>query len=297
VRSAAGSAIMAPMGAPRPAALRRIAAIPLLLLLAGTQAACITRSVRKLAFDEDYTEVYLRSEKKGTRTIPRGYEHPVHIAQVRMAHILSRIDLRRKDDQERVPAIPLETLFVIAEGVSTALAEADPNQAVVVQSIRRDKHWGIFERKYLTSLLVYAKDGLLFVQISRSDWEIPRNRRERLPETHVGEYPRDFRLVVERGMALADQQTAAVDWRDPIFKKPTRTRVTATGRVVRRTILMESPEGEDETDYGPELSGELSPEQLRALADLEEERRSGEISEGEYASRRSQILRGDASAP
>jgi hypothetical protein len=297
VRSAAGSAIMAAMGAPPQAALRRAAALSLLLPLAATQVACVTRSARTLAFKQDYTEVYLRSEKKGMKTVPKGYEHPVYIAQVRMAHILSRIDLRRKDDQERVPAIPLETLFVIAEGASKALAEANPNQAVAVQSIRRDKHWGIFERQYLTSLLVYMKDGLLFVQISRSDWEIPRDHKLRLPETYVGEFPRDFRLVVERGMALADQQTAAVDWRDPIFKKPTRTRVTPTGRVVRRTILMESPEGEDETDYGPELSGELTPEQLRALADLEEERRSGSISESEYTSRRSQILRGEGSAP
>ena len=98
-------------------------------------------------------------------------------------------------------------------------------------------------------------------------------------------------------MMLVDQQAVAVEWRDPIFQKPTRTRLTPGGKVVRRTILMESLE--DETDYGPrpQLSDELSPEQLRALADLEEQRRSGNISEGQYNARRNRILRGETEAP
>ena len=274
----------------------RIALVALLGLLAGANSACMTRSVRELAFDENYTKVYLRTQARGFSTVEQGYEHPIHIAPVRLAHVLSRIDLRRQDkNQERTPAVPLETLFLISKGASKALAAANSNQAVAVQSIRRDKHWGVFERQYLTSMLLHMKGGLLYVQISRSDWEIPRDRKERLPETHEGKYPRKFRLVVERGMALADQQTAAVDWRDPVFAKPSRTRVTPTGKVVRRTILMESLE--DDTEYGPQVTGDLSPEQLRALADLEERRRGGEISEGDYNSRRSQILRGGAIAP
>lgn len=279
-----------------PRRVARSARLLLLFLLALAQPACITRPVREVAFDQDYTTVYLRSEKKGTRTLQKGYQHPAHIAQVRMANILSRIDLRRKEEKERVPAVPLDSLFLIAQGVSKALAEANPNQAVVVQSIRRDKHWGIFERQYLTSMLIYMKADLLYVQISRSDWEVPRERKERLPETHEGDFPRDFRLVVERGMALADQQTAAVDWRDPIFKRATRTRITPSGKVVRRQILMESVE-DDDAGEGAVLSGELTPEQLRALADLEEARREGTISESEYASRRSAILRSGKPAP
>jgi hypothetical protein len=294
VRTGAASAIIEPVSAHLSSPRRLLGAL-LLVLLAGTQAACITRSVRSLAFEQDYTKVLLRSEAKGLTTVPKGYEHPTHIAPVRLAHILSRIDLRRAKDQKRVPAVPLETLFLIAEGAAEALTQADPNQAVAVQSIRRDKHWGVFERQYLTSLLLYMQDGLLYVQISRSDWEIPRNHRQRLPETHVGKHPHKFRLVIESGMALADAQTAAVDWRNPVFKKPTRTRVTGTGKVVRRTILMESLE--DDTEFGPQLTGDVSPEQLRALADLEEARRAGSISESEYSSMRAQFLRGDAPAP
>jgi hypothetical protein len=278
----------------------RLAAILLLALLAGASSACVTRTSRQTVFVQGQTEVILRSQKKGGRAIDRGFEHPVTIAPVRVSHILSRIDMREKNgkDSKRVPAIPLETLFVIAEGIAEGLQAADSSQEVVVQSVRRGKHLGIFDRHYLTSLLCYMMDGRLYIHVSRADWEIPvRRDRDRLPETHVGEHPLKFRLLVDRGMSLVDEQAVAVDWRDTIFKKPTRTRMTPGGKVVRRTILMETME--DDTDYGPNptVSEELTPKQLRALADLEDARLRGEVSESEYSARRNQILRGEADAP
>ncbi len=283
----------------RTRARRRIAAFALLAVLAGASSACITRTVRTTVVDDGYTAVMLRSQEKGGEPIDRGFEHPVTIAPVRLAHILSRIDLRPEDGKEakRVPAVHLDSLFTIADGMAQALQQADSSQEIVVQSIRRSRHLGIFDRNYLTSLLCYMKDDLLYIHISRSDWEVPVQREKRLPETHVGKYPLEFRLVVEKGMMLVDHQAVAVEWRDPIFRKPTRTRITPSGKVVRRTILMESLE--DETDYGPrpQMSDDLSPAQLRALADLEEQRRSGNISEGQYNARRNRILRGEAEAP
>lgn len=277
-------------------ARRRIAEFLLFALICGASTACITRTVRDTVFDDGYTTVILRSQTRGGKPIDKGFEHPITIAPVRMAHILSRIDLRHKVDKElkRVPAIHLDSLFTIADGISQALEKADSSQEIVVQSIRRSRHLGVFDRHYLTSLLCYIRDDLLYIHISRSDWEIPVQRDRPLPETHVGKHPLDFRLVTEKGMMLVDPQAVAVEWRDPIFRKPTRTRITPGGKVVRRTILMESLE--DETDAGPppEWSENLSPEQLRALADLEEERRSGKISEGEYDARRKRILRGEA---
>jgi hypothetical protein len=274
----------------------RIAELLLFALICCASSACITRTVRETVFEEDYTTVMLRSQRRGGDPIDKGFDHPVTIAPVRMAHILSRIDLRKKVDgaPKRIPAIHLDSLFTIADGISQGLEKADSSQEIVVQSIRRTKRLGLFDRQYLTSLLCYMRDDLLYIHISRSDWEIPVQRDKRLPETHVGKHPLDFRLVVEKGMMLADPQAVAVEWRDPIFRKPTRTRITPGGKVVRRTILMESLE--DETDYGaqPQWSESLSPEQLRALADLEEERRSGKISEGEYDARRKRILRGEA---
>jgi hypothetical protein len=283
----------------RTRAQERIATFVLLALVAGASSACVTRTVRQTIVDDGSTQVILRGQKRGGKTIDKGFEHPVTIASVRLAHILSRIDLRHKDGEERkrIPAIHLDSLFTIADGMAQALRKADSSQEIVVQSIRRSKRMGIFDRNYLTSLLCYMRDDLLYIHISRSDWEVPVQRSDRLPETHVGKYPLEFSLVVEKGMMLVDHQAVAAEWRDQIFRKPTRTRLTPSGKVVRRTILMESLE--DETDYGPrpQMSEDLSPEQLRALADLEEQRRSGKISEGQYNASRNRILRGESQAP
>jgi hypothetical protein len=275
------------------------ARVPVVLLfaLAAASAGCITRPVSEKVFDDGYTSVMLRTEKRGFTAVPKGYEHPAVISPVRMAHILSRIDLRwaKDENNERVPAIPLDTLFIIAKGMVEALEKANPDQAVVVMSIRRDRHLAIFERQFLTSLIAYMQDDLLYIHLSRPDWEIPPRRKEDLPEPSLGDHPLKFRLVVDRGMTLgADHQSVAVQWRDEIFRKATRTRVTSTGRVVRREVLMESLEDETvfEKPAAPPADN-LSPEQLRALADLEEARQNGEVTETEYTGRRDKILRGE----
>jgi hypothetical protein len=277
----------------------RLITLGLTLGLVAASTGCITRTVRDTVFDDGYSKVILRSSKKGRQVVPRGFDHPLTIAPVRIAHILSRIDLRRDDEKrsEREPAIPLETLFTVAEGISEGLKKATADQELAVQSIRRDKHWGLFDRFYLTSLLCFVREGLFYVYISRSDWEVPADRRDRLPETWAGKHALDFRLVVERDMTLVDEQGVAVDWRDPLYAKPTRTRIAPGGKVVRRTILMETLE--DDTDYGPrpEVGADLTPGQLRALADLEEARRNGELSEAEYTAERNRILRGESPAP
>jgi len=270
-------------------------AIPLLVAagIAVFSAGCITRTLREDVYTSDYTRVFLRGEKRGGDPVDRGFEHPAGISAVRVANILSRVDLRIevKKGSDRVPAIPTKTIYIIAEGVSKALAAADSSQEVVVLSILREKRWGIFDRKYLTSFLAYVNDELLYLHFSRSDWEVPQRRADRLPEPHVGEHVMKFRVLPARGMAVVDEQSVAVAWRDPIFQQPSRVRTLPGGKVVRRTILMETP-GEEEP--GPaELPANLSPQTLRRLADLEDERRDGAISEGEYELRRREILRTD----
>lgn len=292
-RSAAGFAILC---GPMPM-LRPRWTTPLLLALAASLSlACFTRTTRETVFDDGYTEVILRSKTQGGEPIDRGFGHPLAIAPVRVAHLLSRIDLRTQNakKKERRPAVPTETLYTIADAVSNALKEADSSQEIVVQSIRRTKRWGVFDRFYLTSLLCYVQDDLFFVHVARSDWEVPKHREDRLPEAHAGEHPLKFTVLVSKGMTLVDSQAVAADWRDPIFKKPTRTRITPGGRVVRRTILMESEE-EDPTDYGPtpQINEDLSAQDLRDLADLEDERDRGELTETEYSARRNRILRGE----
>ncbi len=270
--------------------------IPLIAALLAT--GCLTRSVKEPVFEQDQTNVFLRSQKKGGETLPKGFGHPLAISTARMAHILSRIDYRGGDDGERQPVIPLDTLYVIAEGMSKAFGKAKPDQEVVVMSIRSGKHWAIFDRDYLTSLLAYLKDDLLYIQISRTDWEVPNNLKTQLPEPHEGEEVMKFRLLPSEGMTLASAQSVAVSWRDPIYRRPTRTRILSSGRVVRREILMETPEDTNPPDpplATDVLPGGLSPETLRKLADLEEQKSRGEVTQTEYTVMRSTILRADPS--
>jgi hypothetical protein len=275
---------------------RRLARLAALALAALAASGCITRTVRHTVLDDGRNHVLLRSEKRGGEPVDRGFQHPLRIAPVRLAHILSRIDL--EDDsgkkRERRPAVPTETLYAVADALSKGLAAADPSQEVVVQSVRRGKHLAVFDRFYLTSLLVWVKDDTLYLQVGRSEWEIPVRRRDQLPEPHPGEHPQKFRLLIDQGMSLVDAQSVAVDWRDPIFARPTRTRITPSGKVQRRTILMESEPEEEAPAPRPALAPDLTPEQLRALADLEEARRQGQLSEAEYAVRRNRILAGEA---
>ncbi len=174
---------------------------------------------------------------------------------------------------------------------------------MVVYSIRRKKTFKIFDHKYLTSFIAYAKGSNLYIHLSRVDWEIPPRREDKLPEPRIGKFPSRFRIIPGTSMTFVDPQSVAVEWRDEIFSRPTRTRVTPGGELMRRTILMESPE---EPEMGPappsehrslEIPLDTSPGTLRALADLEEQRQRGEISELEYTKRRREILAADQAAP
>jgi hypothetical protein len=274
-------------------------ALGLTLLATG----CITRPIQDKVFEQDYTTIYLRSYKRGTRVVEKGYQHPFTLSPSRAAHILSRIDVRRTEDGEtkRVPAIPTESIYLIGEGLSQAFEKADPNQEILVMSIVRTKRLGIFDRKHLTSFLAYRKDDLLYLHLGTVDWSVPPGREDRLPVPEIGEPSAKFRIIPSRGMTVLDTASVSVAWRDPVFAKATRTRITPGGRVVRRTILMESPEATEETAPAEQtpasLPRDLSPETLRALADLEDARRRGDLSEAQYEVERRRLLEGDTGNP
>ena len=89
-------------------------------------------------------------------------------------------------------------------------------------------------------------------------------------------------------------------WRHNLFSAPVRTANDVGGDRRERTILMESPTplGEvDDPDGDPDSVSvridEIEPAVLRALADLEESRRSGAITETEYQQRRENLLGDD----
>jgi hypothetical protein len=107
----------------------------LLGLLVLPLASCITRQVKEPIFEQDRTSVFLRSERKLGSTLPKGYGHPLQLSAARMAHILSRIDLRTGEgDANRRAAIPLDQLYVIADGMAQAFSKAGPDQEVVSPS-------------------------------------------------------------------------------------------------------------------------------------------------------------------
>jgi hypothetical protein len=238
--------------------------------------------------------------------------HPITIAPVRLSHILARIDIRLsvKEGQQRAPAFHLDSIAAISQGLAQGLREAAPNQRVIVYSIRREKRFGIFDSNYLTSFVAYAFGDYLFLHLSRSDWEIPPRKQDRLPEPKIGKFPTKFRILPGKAMKMVDEQSLAIGWSDPVFQKPSRTRMTPSGQMVRKTILMESNEPdsvEPEEDSGSGARGAkpidaqsipagISPKTLRALADLEEKRQRGEISEYDYEKQRNKILTPDPTA-
>ena len=284
---------------PKPRRTSAALTLAILVAIAMVGSGCTTRTIRKTFYEDTSTRVVLRHQAKGREVIDRGYGHPVAIAPVRLAHVLSRIDVRTeaKKGAQRAPAVPTEALYVIADPLSKGLLEADSSQEIAVYYTRRTKRFGIFDRHFLTSFVTYVEDDRLYIHLSRTDWEIPETgKNERLPEPRVGDYVMEFRVVPSKGMTQVDGQSVAAAWRNSVFKKPSRTRITPSGEVVRRTILMESEEEAGETTAESafeRLPENLSSATLRELADLEDERHRGEITEAEYNARRRQIIRSD----
>ena len=244
------------------------------------------------------SRIYLRTDKSWGRTVEKGFDHPMTIAPVRLSHVLSRIDLQppggllsREESTEREPVIPLELLETVSAGLSEALAAAGPDQEVVVMAVLETKRWGVFDHDYLTSFVAYIRDERLFLHFNHVGWEIPKSRDDRVPEPRAGRHPQRFRLYPGTALTLVDQHSLAIDWRDAVFAEASRVRVGPGGELQRREILMETPPDELQPVRN-QLPDTLSPEQLRALADLEEARREGRITEAVYRTRRAEILGG-----
>ncbi len=271
----------------------------LVVLLLGS-VACGPRYARVKVHEDPELVVTLRAQKSAGGRLDRGFAHPATISSVRIANILSRIDVRRvvKDGAgEREPAVPTEAIHTIADGVSKALNRANAAQEVVVQSIQTRRRLGIFSDKKLTGLVLWMQDDQLVVSVTHVDYAIGRGPNDKLPEPFANRPATRIKVVPGPSMQVAATNAVAVDWRAPGFRRASNLRLGADGRVRRRTILLEEP-ALDTPGATPavEMPADLSPETLRGLADLEEERRAGAISESEYNRRRRELLQG-VSAP
>ena len=279
---------------------QRFSSTLLIVLAATLLAGCATRTIRKPIVSGRVAQVDLVSEVQGFSTkTPRGYEHPAIISTKRLIHILNAIEVetpqKNKAGTIRQPAVHPDLVDQAAQALAKGFAEADPDDELSVKLIRKQMRLGIFNRKYLTSFIAYIQDEHLYILLSRVDWLIPESKkRDRLPEPQRDQSPMKFRVVSGDHLYYAGAQALEIDWRNSVFSQTYRLPGTAEGGRRLREVLFESPVPQDETDAasaGGVSLDTLTPEQLRALADLEEDRREGRITENAYQRSRRQLLR------
>jgi hypothetical protein len=278
----------------------RSAVLLTLLASVGLASGCMTRTIRTPVFEENFTEVFLRHEARGGKAVDRGYSHPATIAPVRITNMLARIEVRKEEEKDRQPAIGTELLYPIGEGISRALAKADSSQVVVAMARERKRSMGIFTQDYLTSLVAWVDGDKIFLKLGSLEAPLSKNPNDKVPEPEIDKTVGKNRVVPSEGLVAEGPQVVSANWRDPIFKDTGVLHVRAGGQVVRRTVLMDSG-GEGEIAPEPQTGAPAPPEglsssALRALADLEDARRRGEVTESDYQSKRRQILAGDLPA-
>lgn len=285
--------------------MNRTLASVALLCLAAALGGCMTTQVRTPVYDENDIRVFLRQDVKGGKGVDQGFSHPVTIAPIRITNILSRIEVRKEADDKaevevenlRQPAISTGVLYGVGEGISQALAKADPSQVVVVMAVERRKSLKVFTQDFLTSLIVWVKDDRLYVHLGQLGEPMSTNPHDKPREPELDVVESKKRVLASDGFTTAGPRLVAVDWRSNAFADTSAIRIRPGGEVVRRTILMEEAPDDAAAQPGPAPPPEgLSPEALRALADLEEERRGGKLSETDYQERRRQILSGELPA-
>jgi hypothetical protein len=141
----------------------------------------------------------------------------------------------------------------------------------------------------------------LYIKLGHLDSVMSKDPKDVVKEPKADEITGKARAVPSEGISAEGTQLVTANWRDPIFKDSGALSVRPGGQVVRRTVLMDSGE-EVGTPAAPTTGAPIppqgvSPDGLRALADLEESRRRGELTEADYQSKRRAILSESMPAP
>lgn len=255
---------------------------------------CATRELNNSVFDRRGVTVYLREYRQGFTLVERDFAHPVTISTERLVNILGAIDVRGREGAfvgVRAAFEPAQ-LELLADGLAAGLSQASPSQEVAVQSVRKAMQKVIFDRKYLTSFVAYVENDLLYLHISRVDWKIPeRETKGKLPMPRVSEHPMKIKVEPSEGMFQEGVHAVSVEWRDPVFRLPRRRVVDEDDRR-ERVILLEEPERAPKrrSSLPADLLPYLTPGQLREIADLEEARDAGTVTEGHYRRQLDKIL-------
>ena len=268
--------------------------------LVGMQSGCAARTVRSGFINRSGIEVDLVREVKGFATQSRGFEHPAIISVPRLSNILGAIEVETRDESGvtvRQSAFHREIIQETATALAEAFAEASPDDELGVQVIRKVMHYGVFNKKYLTSFLAYIDEGHLYLVLRRIDWFVSSNfKRDTFPKARRDYRPMKFRVVSGEPLFYAGPQTLEIAWRDPAFSQKFTLPGSSKGTKRRREVLLQSPLPKTERDVleAPSTGigiDELTPEQLRALANLEEDRQKGVITESAYQRAKRQLLR------
>jgi hypothetical protein len=273
-------------------------AVLLVALLTASLSGCAARTVRHTLIKQNLIQVELVREVKGFTVVERDYEHPAIISTQRLGHILGAIEIETSAEGKgtiRQPAFHPDIIPRTAEGLAKALAEANPNEEIGVKVIRREARLGVFNRKLLTTFIAYMDEGHLYLLIRRVEWFIKESdERKPLPEPQRNRKAMNFRVVSGDPIFYAGAQDLEVDWQNNVFRTAFRLPGTTGGKKQQREILSTSPIPKDELEAaaGDSLDlDQITPEQLRALADLEEQRRDGLITETAYQRARRELLR------
>jgi hypothetical protein len=279
----------------------RISALALLAALALSATACAGRYVREPVYQDPEISVVLRSEKKWQTVKAQGFSHPATVSALRVAHVLARVDVRMGSEEgnERTPAFATAALYKVGEEIARAFSKATPDQMVIVKAVRREKRFGIFHAKYLTSFATWMRGDDLVIHFSRVEWQMPKEDEETIPEVYVDRVGQSFKVLPAEGIVPNGDQELAADWRNPVFREATHVKVGADGKLLRRQVLMEgdAPAVEEKEAEPTVLPADLPAATLRALAELQEKRTRGEISETTYHRERRDLLRAVEDAP
>jgi hypothetical protein len=262
----------------------------LLILCLGLCTACGAKVVRETILEREGIRVELR------RIIPRGsvapetYEHPVSIADVRVAHILASLTHRDSKGRNQ-PTIRSEHVYGLAEGIAKAAAKATPEDEIGAASFPTERRLGIFKSERVTAFRAFFQEDVLVIEFLTVEAPLTSDENDeeyRIPFEATPWKP-GFKMVAGESQETRGPRTVRVDWRSPEFARPVNLRLRG-GRVQRRTILMQAEE--ESPPEVPTRPSELDDEQTRAMDQLEAARRSGIISEAEFRRRRVLVLEG-----
>ncbi len=268
------------------------------LLSAGLALAvcsgCGPKLVRETVFEGDGVHVELRRSVQGGSPVARGYEHPVTIAAVRVAHILALINHEDAKGAQH-PTLRSEHVYPLGEGIAQALAKASPDDEVAAAVFPVERRLGIFQRERVTAFRAYVQDDELVLEFYSINANIerggPRGSEYKIPE-EVPSWKPGFRLIPGEAQRLEGRRRLMLEWRNSYFARPPSLRLR-DGKLQRRTILMQEEVPGESLPTAPELpSPALRDAQIRALDQIDATRRSGLISESEYRRRRRLVLEG-----